>query len=221
MIRALIQRIKLPANQRKNYSKLKNILGFSPRKWDYYQLALTHSSTYNSNKSRLQNNERLEFLGDSVLGTIVSEILYENYSNKREGELTNLRSKIVQRATLDDLAVRIGLNKLVTSQEHTAQFKAHINGNAFEALMGAIFMDRGYKKSKKFILKLIKEKHIDIEKLSKKEINFKSFVDQIPRFEHLDMSKKDIKDIYGKLKENLPKENILKLLNYSILKFCL
>ncbi|MBR2369199.1 MAG: ribonuclease III [Paludibacteraceae bacterium] len=174
MIRALIQRIKLPANQRKNYSKLKNILGFSPRKWDYYQLALTHSSTYNSNKSRLQNNERLEFLGDSVLGTIVSEILYENYSNKREGELTNLRSKIVQRATLDDLAVRIGLNKLVTSQEHTAQFKAHINGNAFEALMGAIFMDRGYKKSKKFILKLIKEKHIDIEKLSKKEINFKS-----------------------------------------------
>jgi ribonuclease-3 len=116
----------------------------------------------------------LEFLGDSVLGTVISEILYENYSNKREGELTNLRSKIVQRATLDCLAVKIGLNKLVSSNEHTPQFKAHINGNAFEALMGAIFMDRGYKKSKKFILKLIKEKHIDIEKLSKQEVNFKS-----------------------------------------------
>ena len=174
MILTLIQRIKLPANQRKNYSKLKNILGFSPRKWDYYQLALTHSSVYNDHRSRLQNNERLEFLGDSVLGTIISDILYQTYPNKREGELTNLRSKVVQRATLDNLAVKIGLNKLVSSNEHTPQFKAHINGNAFEALMGAIFMDRGYKKSKKFILKLIKEKHIDLEQLSKQEINFKS-----------------------------------------------
>lgn len=174
MILTLIQRIKLPANQRKNYSKLKKILGFSPRKWDYYQLALTHSSVCNDYKSRLQNNERLEFLGDSVLSTIISDILYQNYTNKREGELTNLRSKIVQRATLDDLAVKIGLNKLVSSNEHTPQFKAHINGNAFEALMGAIFMDRGYNKSKQFILKLIKDKHIDIEKLSKQEVNFKS-----------------------------------------------
>lgn len=174
MILTLIQRIKLPANQRKNYSKLKNILGFSPRKWDYYQLALTHSSVYNDHRSRLQNNERLEFLGDSVLGTVISDILYQTYPNKREGELTNLRSKVVQRATLDNLAVKIGLNKLVSSNEHTPQFKAHINGNAFEALMGAIFMDRGYKKSKKFILKLIKEKHIDLEQLSKQEINFKS-----------------------------------------------
>jgi ribonuclease-3 len=174
VILTLIQRIKLPANQRKNYSKLKNILGFSPRKWDYYQLALTHSSVYNDHRSRLQNNERLEFLGDSVLGTVISDILYQTYPNKREGELTNLRSKVVQRATLDNLAVKIGLNKLVSSNEHTPQFKAHINGNAFEALMGAIFMDRGYKKSKKFILKLIKEKHIDLEQLSKQEINFKS-----------------------------------------------
>jgi ribonuclease-3 len=174
VILTLIQRIKLPAKEKQNYSKLKKILGFSPRNWDYYQLALTHSSVCNEYRSRLQNNERLEFLGDSVLGTVISEILYENYSNKREGELTNLRSKIVQRATLDSLAVKIGLNKLVSSNEHTPQFKAHINGNAFEALMGAIFMDRGYKKSKKFILKLIKEKHIDIEKLSKQEVNFKS-----------------------------------------------
>ena len=174
MILTLIQRIKLPANQRENYSKLKKILGFSPRKWDYYQLALTNSSVYSDHKNRLRSNERLEFLGDSVLGAVISSILYQKYSNKREGELTNLRSKIVQRATLDDLAVRIGLNKLVTSNEHTPQFKAHINGNAFEALMGAIFMDRGYNKSKQFILKLIKDKHIDIEKLSKQEVNFKS-----------------------------------------------
>ena len=174
MILTLIQRIKLSAKEKQNYSKLKKILGFSPRNWDYYQLALTHSSVCNEYRSRLQNNERLEFLGDSVLGTVISEILYENYSNKREGELTNLRSKIVQRATLDSLAVKIGLNKLVSSNEHTPQFKAHINGNAFEALMGAIFMDRGYNKSKQFILKLIKDKHIDIEKLSKQEVNFKS-----------------------------------------------
>ena len=147
MILTLIQRIKLSAKEKQNYSKLKKILGFSPRNWDYYQLALTHSSVCNEYRSRLQNNERLEFLGDSVLGTVISEILY---------------------------AVKIGLHKLVSSTEHTPQFKAHINGNAFEALMGAIFMDRGYKKSKKFILKLIKEKHIDIEKLSKQEVNFKS-----------------------------------------------
>lgn len=174
MILTLIQRIKLPAKQRDNYSKLKKILGFSPKNWGYYQLALTHSSAYNETRSRLQNNERLEFLGDSVLSTIISEYLYNNYKNVREGELTNLRSKIVQRNTLDNLAVKIGLNKLVTSSENTLQYKAHINGNAFEALMGAIFLDRGYKKSKLFIEKLIAEKHIDIEKLSKQEINFKS-----------------------------------------------
>ena len=154
MILTLIQRIKLPANQRKNYSKLKNILGFSPRKWDYYQLALTHSSVCNDHKSKLQNNERLEFLGDSVLGTVISDILYQNYTNKREGELTNLRSKIVQRATLDDLAVRIGLNKLVSSNEHTPQFKAHINGNAFEALMGAILWIEDIKRVNNLYLNL-------------------------------------------------------------------
>lgn len=174
MILALIQRIKLPKQQRKLYSQLRNILGFSPRKWGYYQLALTHSSVSNRHKSRLQNNERLEFLGDSVLSTIISEILYKDYSNKREGELTNLRSKIVQRNTLDSLAIKIGLDKLISSDEHTPQFKVHINGNAFEALMGAIFMDRGYKTAKRFIIKLINEKHIDIEELSKQEVNFKS-----------------------------------------------
>ena len=116
---------------------------------EYILEALTHSSYSNENKE-YNFNERLEFLGDSVLSTVISEILYQNYSKKREGELTNLRSKIVQRATLDDLAVKIGLNKLVSSNEHTPQFKAHINGNAFEALMGAIFMDRGYKKSSRY-----------------------------------------------------------------------
>lgn len=174
MITTFIHRIKLPSNQRDNYSKLKKIIGFSPQKWDYYQLALTHSSSCNETRSNLKNNERLEFLGDSVLSTIISEILYTNYSNKREGDLTNLRSKIVQRATLDELAVKIGLNRLILSNENTWQYKAHINGNAFEALMGAIFLDRGYKKSKKFIEKLIAEKSIDIEKLSRKEVNFKS-----------------------------------------------
>ena len=126
------------------------------------------------NKDRLYNNERLEFLGDSVLSTIVSDIIYHKYPEYREGELTTLRSKLVQRATLDQLAIDIGLRPLIVSYNSDNDKDMHINGNAFEALIGAIYLDQGYKRCTQFILSLIRDKFIDIDQISRCEVNFKS-----------------------------------------------
>ena len=159
MILTLIQRIKLPANQRKNYSKLKKILGFSPRKWDYYQLALTHSSVCNDYKSRLQNNERLEFLGDAVLEIVSSEFLFHNYPNKPEGALTKLRASIVCEPTLALCTEEIELGNYIflgKGEEQTGGRKRKsILSDALEAVIGAIYLDGGFANAKEFIHKFV------------------------------------------------------------------
>lgn len=158
------------------YFSLKKILGFRPLDMSYYKLALIHKSVRVQEGGQTINNERLEYLGDSVLGTVVADILYTKYPDKREGELTNIRSRIVQRMSLDALAIAIGLDKLMQiNHKCTKNFsKVHINGNAFEALMGAIYLDRGYSKCKEFIIKLIEEGTINLEQTAKRDINFKS-----------------------------------------------
>lgn len=158
------------------YFSLKKLLGFRPIDMSVYKLALVHKSVHLQKDGHSLNNERLEYLGDSVLGTIVADILYNRFPNKKEGELTSIRSRIVQRMSLDALAIAIGLDRLMCIDERcTRNFtKVHINGNAFEALMGAIYLDRGYGKCKQFILKLIKEGYINIDQAAKHDINFKS-----------------------------------------------
>lgn len=175
MIKDLLYRIRFAFQKDEPYSRLSRILGFVPRNKDLYALAMRHRSSNSNHKERLHNNERLEFLGDTVLSTIISDIIYHQYPEQREGDLTNLRSKIVQRATLDQLAIDIGLKPFIQSSNPADMVTDnHITGNAFEALIGAIFIDRGYNGCKKFILSLIKDKYIDLEAILKSEVNFKS-----------------------------------------------
>ena len=151
------------------------MLGFYPHKISLYQEALMHKSMAAHAKSGTPiNNERLEFLGDAVLGAVVGEIVFHHFPRKREGFLTNTSSKIVQRETLGKLAAEIGLNKLIRSNDHNQTHNSYLAGNAFEALIGAIYLDRGFKHCKSFITKKILRQLIDIDKLAYQEVNFKS-----------------------------------------------
>ena len=158
-IRLLFRKDKEP------YLCFYKMLGFYPRNIEIYQQALLHkSSSIKAGKGRLLNNERLEFLGDAILDAIVADIVYKKFEGKREGFLTNTRSKIVQRETLNRVAVEIGLDKLIK----------YMCGNAFEALIGAIYLDRGYRACKKFMEERIINQYLNLEKISRKEVNFKS-----------------------------------------------
>jgi len=119
------------------------------------------------------HNERLEYLGDAVLGTVVAEYLFDSFPEKDEGFLTEMRSKIVNRETLNRLAIKIGLDDLIISKvsdENSQNWK----GDALEALIGAIFLDLGYRKTKRLLIKNIIKKHINLNYLQKTETNFKS-----------------------------------------------
>jgi len=171
-----IDRIRLFFRKdRESYSRFYSILGFYPRNISLYEQALLHkSSSIKSEKGRPLNNERLEFLGDAILDAIVADIVYKKFEGKKEGFLTNTRSKIVQRETLNKLAVEIGLDKLIKYSTRTSSHNSYMSGNAFEALVGAIYMDRGYNVCKYFIEVKIIKRFIDLDKVAKKEVNFKS-----------------------------------------------
>ena len=136
--------------------------------------ALSHSSYANEKKKCRCSNERLEFLGDAILDAVVGDIVFRHFKGKREGFLTNTRSKIVQRETLNRLAVEIGLDKLIISSTHSSTHNSYMCGNAFEAMVGAIYLDRGYSYCMRFIGKRIMTQLINIDKLAYKEVNFKS-----------------------------------------------
>ena len=171
-----IDRIRLLFRKDKeSYSRFYKILGFYPHDISLYEQALLHkSSSVKSDKGRLLNNERLEFLGDAILDAIVADIVFQRFGGKKEGFLTNTRSKIVQRETLNKLAVDIGLDKLIKYSTRSSSHNSYMCGNAFEALVGAIYMDRGYDICKHFIDEKIIKQFIDLETMARKEVNFKS-----------------------------------------------
>ena len=172
----IIDRIKLPFRKEKElFSSLYGILGFYPRNIEYYKQALMHKSIRKRNdKGKPLNNERLEFLGDAILDAAVGYIVYRHYEGKREGFLTNTRSKLVSRDTLGKLAVEMGLGNLLLSASHSTSHNSYVEGNAFEALVGAIYLDRGYEACLAFFEKQILGKYIDIDKVAFKAVNFKS-----------------------------------------------
>jgi len=177
VLQNFIDKIRLSFRKEKEpYLCFYRILGFYPHNIRLYNQALLHKSSFvRSEKGKLINNERLEFLGDAVLDAIVAHLVYEHFSVKGEGFLTNTRSKIVQRETLNNLAEGLGLDKLIKSTSHvSSSHNSYLSGNAFEALIGAIYLDRGYKYCMLFIRKRIINKYIDLDKLSRKEVNFKS-----------------------------------------------
>ena len=153
---------------------LYKILGFFPNNIQYYKQALMHKSIMRREKGKPVNNERLEFLGDAILGAVVGHIVYIHFDGKREGFLTNTRSKIVQRETLNKLARELGITDLILSSGHTSSHNSYLGGNAFEALVGAIYLDKGYKACMQFVENRILGHFINIDKVAYKEVNFKS-----------------------------------------------
>lgn len=158
------------------YRNVRSITGFNPSTINCYLQALRHhsaSSTIHQNGSK-DSNERLEYLGDSVLNTVVAELLFNTFPFKNEGFLTEMRSKIVSRESLNDLAMKIGLSQFVLYDRKAigVHTKNSIFGNALEAFIGAVFLDGGFDLAKKFILKKLLT-HIDLDTLQHTEKNFK------------------------------------------------
>lgn len=176
MFTQLYKRIRLLRNRSKEpYLSIYKIVGFYPDNIHLYEQAFLHkSSSIEAGDGRWMNNERMEFLGDAVLDAIVADIVYKHFQNKREGFLTNTRSKIVQRETLNRVAVELGLDKMVVYSAKLNSHNNHMYGNALEALIGAIYLDKGYDTCYRFIRDVIIKKYIDLDNIAKKEVNFKS-----------------------------------------------
>mgnify|MGYP005753660335 CR=1 FL=1 len=220
MILNLFDRMKLPFRKNKEFlSALYDILGFYPHNLDIYRIAFSHKSlSYHrdndakvsgkdrkggakerrkprtENTSKPLNNERLEYLGDAVLESVVSDILFRHFPNKREGFLTSTRSKIVQREALNHLAADMGLEKLILAAQGTRMAHTNIGGNAFEALMGAIYLDRGYKHCHWFISNRVVGRYVDLENVAQKEVNFKSKLLEWSQKNRINISFKDSAD---------------------------
>ena len=158
----------------KSFKKnLKRILGFLPRHYKYYQLAFVHKSASAVLNNLRINNERLEFLGDAILDSLIAEYLYEKYPDKDEGFLTQMRSKIVNRENLNLMAIKLGVGTMVISKMATDNHKS-IYGDALEALVGALYLDKGYKYTRKIVLERIIQNHINLTRLLETETDFKS-----------------------------------------------
>ena len=160
---------------KESYLCFYRMLGFYPHNLKIYEQALLHkSSSVKTEKGRPLNNERLEFLGDAILDAVVGDIVYQKFDGKREGFLTNTRSKIVSRESLNRLAEQIGLLKLIKFNARQSAHNSYMGGNAFEALVGAIYLDRGYDYCKYFMEHRIIGQYLNLERISRKEVNFKS-----------------------------------------------
>lgn len=220
MILNLLDRMKLPFRKNKEFlSALYDILGFYPHNLDIYRIAFSHKSLgyqrdndvkaggkdrkggakdrrkpRTENTSKPLNNERLEYLGDAVLESVVSDILFRHFPHKREGFLTSTRSKIVQREALNRLAADMELEKLILAAQGTRMAHTNIGGNAFEALMGAIYLDRGYKHCHWFISNRVVGRYVDLENVAQKEVNFKSKLLEWSQKNRINISFKDSAD---------------------------
>lgn len=156
--------------------EIKNIIGFNPKNIEYYKLALVHrSASFVSKEGSTINNERLEFLGDSVLGFIIAEYLYQKFPDISEGELTKLRSRYVNGSNLEKFSKQSGIDKLIVTRADLRK-SIHITGDAVESLIGAIYLDHGIKKTKRFVIKHFLPSCISIQNRSNSDYNYKSEV---------------------------------------------
>jgi ribonuclease III len=158
-------------------SRLKKILGFRPGNLDLYEIAFIHrSATFTLPSGKKVNNERLEYLGDAVLDAILSDYLFEKYPDANEGFLTKIRSRIVNRDVLNELSVSMGINKILISKINSSHLTKNLYGDAFEALIGAVFLDKGFKKTKRVFLKNVLNKYLDLNLIVKTDTDYKSLV---------------------------------------------
>jgi ribonuclease-3 len=157
------------------YSAIKNLLGFYPRNIYLYKVALSHKSAPQVwLKGQQVNNERLEYLGDAVLSSIVADYLYKKFPYQNEGFLTEMRSRIVSRSRFNKLSLKMGLNKLIFQGNGSFTSSKSIFGDTFEALIGAIYLDKGYNFTKRVVIRRIIDVHLDVDEIERTDTNFKS-----------------------------------------------
>jgi len=173
-------------NDKSKYKILKDILGFRPQNMSLYEQAFTHSSVAGQENSvNEESNERLEFLGDAVLGSIIADYFFIKYPNKKEGELTKMRSKLVSRSFLNQLSIDMGLDTFLETSADTRRSRS-IFGDAFEALIGAIYLDKGYATCKKFVLEKVIKDYIELNKVLDEVQDFKSQLVEYSQKEKID-----------------------------------
>lgn len=164
-------------DKREFSSRLKEILGFRPGNLKLYEIAFIHrSATFTLPDGKKVNNERLEFLGDAILDAILSDYLFEKFPDANEGFLTKIRSRIVKRDVLNQLAISMGINKILISNISSVNLTKNLFGDAFEALIGAVFIDKGFRKTKKLFIKNVLNKYLDLNLIVKTDTDYKSMV---------------------------------------------
>jgi ribonuclease-3 len=164
-------------NDRELGTRLKKILGFSPGKLRLYEIAFIHrSASYTLPDGKKINNERLEYLGDAVLDAILSDYLFEKFPDASEGFMTKIRSRIVNREVLNQLALSMGLNKILVSNVNSSHPTRNLYGDALEALIGSIFLDKGFKKTKELFIKKVFNRYLDLDKIISTDTDYKSLV---------------------------------------------
>ena len=162
------------SSDKKLLGSLKNVIGFYPSNSSLYKSALRHKSAATEIRNGIKNsNERLEYLGDAVLSAVIADYVFKKFPYKEEGFLTEMRSKIVSRDNLNKLSRKLGLDELIENNSNLASSRS-MHGDALEALIGAVYLDKGYKKSKIFIIERLVKNHMDIDSLETTETNFKS-----------------------------------------------
>ena len=152
----------------------KNVLGFAPRHMNLYHVAFPHRSLSSVQQGHKVNNERLEYLGDAILGAVVAEYLYKKYPLRGEGFLTEMRSKIVSRKSLGELARKLGMTELIEHQPGSDGSFKSMGGDAFEAMIGAIYIDRGFRFTRKIIINRILNTYVDVDVVARTDWNYKS-----------------------------------------------
>jgi ribonuclease III len=164
-------------DEREFKSRLKKLLGFSPGNLQLYEVAFIHrSATITLVNGKKVNNERLEYLGDAVLDAILSDYLFEKFPNANEGFLTKIRSRIVNRDVLNHLAVSMGINKILISKISSSHITKNLYGDAFEALIGSVFLDKGFRKTKKLFIKNVLNKYLNLDEIVETDSDYKSQV---------------------------------------------
>ena len=176
----MIDRLLFPfrvwfSKDRQFYKALNDIFGIYPNNIELYKLALIHkSASIVLDDGTHINNERLEYLGDAVIEAVVSDMLYIDFPYEKEGALTQLRSRIVSRSSLNELALRLGLDEYVVSYSSFNNSRKHIYGDAFEAMMGAIYLDKGYDFTNRLLINGIFKRYVDMNSLLETETDYKS-----------------------------------------------
>ena len=191
------------------YKSVHNLFGFYPGNIALYKIALTHRAGPNHYfHGQNINNERLEYLGDAVLGSIIADYLYKLFPYQNEGFLTEMRARIVSRSRLNRLALKLGVDKLIYHESNNRSSSKSIFGDTMEAIIGAIYLDKGYNFTRKIILNRMVRLHMDIREIERTETNFKSRI-----LEYSQREKKSLEfKVVSEIGEGYKKQYLVELL---------